>query len=219
MKIKQLKKEVKAVRTAEEFKNLDQLEAKLVKAQEQVQVWKKWYDKLFNVSESLRDAVNTTGNGRTHNTYINKMKLHEPTRFDGSLNLEVVTQFLNDVDHYVRQGGSICPKSTLDNQHIDTIWRFLTSKIFGWFENDMKQRGVDRIPPANHDYGIIWAAVRTAFKKQFVPEVAISVIRNEWHTLKLNKVQVLKFKQRVRELIQVMGGSLTIIWENPLWDE
>jgi len=41
MKIKQLKKEVKAVRTAEEFKNLDQLEAKLVKAQEKVWVWKK----------------------------------------------------------------------------------------------------------------------------------------------------------------------------------
>jgi len=99
------------------------------------------------------------GNGLTHNTYVHKIKPHEPTRFDGSQNLEVVTKFLNDVEHYVRQGGSMCPKATLDNQHIDTIWRFLTTKIFGWFENEMKRRGVNRIPPENHDYGITWAAV------------------------------------------------------------
>jgi len=113
----------------------------------------------------------------------------------------------------------MCPKASLDNQHIDTIWRFLTTKIFGWFENEMKRRGVDRIPPADHDYGITWAAVRTAFKKQFVPEVAISVVRNEWHALKFNKVQVLKFNRRALELVEVLGGSLTITRENPLWDE
>lgn len=83
----------------------------------------------------------------------------------------------------------------------------------------MKLRGVDTIPPATHDYGITWAAVRTAFKKQFVPEVAISVVRNEWHALKFNKAHVLKFNRRALELVQVLGGSLTITRENPLWDE
>jgi len=71
----------------------------------------------------------------------------------------------------------MCPKAILGNQHIDTIWHFLTAKIFGWFENDMKRCGVDRIPPANHDYGITWAAVRSVFKKQFIPEVSILVIQ------------------------------------------
>jgi len=83
----------------------------------------------------------------------------------------------------------------------------------------MKRRGADRIPPADHDYGIIWAVVRTAFKKQFIPEVAISVVRNEWHALKFNKAQVLKFNRRALELVEVLGGSLTITRENPLWDE
>jgi len=121
-KIKQLEKEVKAVRTAEEFKNADQLAVKLDKAQEKTRVWKERYDKLFDVTESLRDAVSTAGNRPTCSTYIHKIKPHEATRFDGSQNLEVVTQFLNDVEHYVHQGGSMCPKATLDNQHIDTIW-------------------------------------------------------------------------------------------------
>jgi len=218
-KIKQLEKEVKAVRTAEEFKNADQLAVKLDKAQEKTRVWKERYDKLFDVTESLRDTVSTAGNGPTHSTYIDKIEPHEPTRFDGSQNLEVVTQFLKDVEHYVRQGGSMSPKATLDNQHIDTIWRFLTTKIFGWFENEMKRRGVNMIPPADHDYGITWAVVRTAFKKQFVPEVASSVVRNEWHTLKFNKSQVLKFNRRALDLVEVLGGSLTITCENPLWDE
>jgi len=218
-KIKQLEKEVKAVRTAEEFKNADQLAVKLDKAQEKTRVWKERYDKLFDVTESLRDTVSTAGNGPTHSTYIDKIEPHEPTRFDGSQNLEVVTQFLKDVEHYVRQGGSMSPKATLDNQHIDTIWRFLTTKIFGWFENEMKRRGVNMIPPADHDYGITWAVVRTAFKKQFVPEVASSVVRNEWHMLKFNKSQVLKFNRRALDLVEVLGGSLTITCENPLWDE
>jgi len=64
-KIKQLEREVKSVRTAEEFKNADQLEAKLVKFQEKTRVWKEQYDKLFDVTQSLRDAVSTAGNGGT----------------------------------------------------------------------------------------------------------------------------------------------------------
>jgi len=89
------------VRTAEEFKNADQLAVKLDKAQEKTRVWKERYDKLFDVTESLRDAVSTAGNGLTRSTYVHKIKPHEPTRFDGSQNLEVVMQFLNDVEHGV----------------------------------------------------------------------------------------------------------------------
>ena len=126
---------------------------------------------------------------------------------------------VNDVEHYVHQAGSMCPKATVDNQHIDAMWRFLTTKIFGWLENEMKRRGVETIPPDNYDNGITWSAVRTACKKQFVPEVAISVIRNEWHTLKFNKAHFLKFNRRALELIEMLGGPLTTTRDNPLWDE
>jgi len=218
-KIKGLEKELRAARISDDTRDLDEMEVKLAKAEEKTKEWKERYDKLFELTDSLRGIVSTPGTGGVHNTFIHKIKPHEPTRFDGSQNLEVVTQFMNDVEHYVRQGGSICPKATVVNQHIDTMWCFLSTKIFGWFENEMKQRGVETIPPDNDNYGITWVAVRTAFKKQFVPEVAISVIRNEWHALKFNRTQVLKFNRRALELIKVLGGSLTITRDNPLWDE
>jgi hypothetical protein len=99
------------------------------------------------------------------------------------------------------------------------MWHFLSKNIFGWFKNEMSCRGVETIPPDDYDYEITWMAVKTAFKKQFVPEVAISVIRNKWHALKFNKVNVLKFNQRALKLIEVLGGSLTISCDNPLWDK
>jgi hypothetical protein len=218
-KIKNLEKELRAARISDNTGQLDQLEVKLAKSQEKAKQWKNRYDKLFEVTEALRGTINTSNQATIHNTVIHKIKPQEPVRFDGSQNLEVVTQFLNDVEHYVRQGGSVCPKATLDNQHIDTMWRFLSTKIFGWFESEMNRRGLDRIPPEHHEYGVTWISVRNAFKKQFIPEVAISVIRNEWHALKFNKAQVLKFNRRALELVEVLGGSRTITRENPLWDE
>jgi hypothetical protein len=199
--------------------DLDEIRDKLVASQAKTKEWKERYDKLFELTDSLKGIVAVSGVGSVNNTYVHKIKPHEPVRFDGSQNLEVVTQFMNDVEHYVRQGGSMCPRATIDNQHIDTMWRFLSTKIFGWFKNEMSRRGVETIPPDDYDYGITWTAVKTAFKKQFVPEVAISVIRNEWHALKFSKANVLKFNRRALELIEVLGGSLTITRDNPLWDE
>jgi len=133
--------------------------------------------------------------------------------------LEVVAQFLEDVQHYVRQGGAVCQKASEDNQKIDTFWRFLTAKVFHWFENCVKKQGVDTIPPKDYNYNTTWDAVKVLFKRQYVPEQAISVIRREWYALKFNRPQVLKFNQRALELITILGGSLTIKRENPLWEK
>jgi len=61
--------------------------------------------------------------------------------------------------------------------------------------------------------------MKVFFKCQFVPEQAISVIRHKWYALKFNCPHVLKFNQRALELITILGGSLTITRENPLWVE
>jgi len=61
--------------------------------------------------------------------------------------------------------------------------------------------------------------VKVLFKRQYVPERAISVIPREWYALKFNRPQVLKFNQRALELITILAGSLTITKENPLWEE
>jgi len=83
----------------------------------------------------------------------------------------------------------------------------------------MKKQVVDTIPPKDYNYNTTWDAVKVLFKRQYVPEGAISVIRREWYALKFNRPQVLKFNQRALELITILGGSLTIMRENPLWEE
>jgi len=83
----------------------------------------------------------------------------------------------------------------------------------------MKEREVDTIPPTDSDYKIKWADFKKVFKEQFVLEVAVSVVRNEWHALKFNKNQVLKFNQRALELIEILGGSLSSTRGDPLWEE
>ena len=83
----------------------------------------------------------------------------------------------------------------------------------------MKKEGVDTIPPKDYNYNVTWDAVKILFKRQFVPERAISVIRREWYALKFNRQQVLPFNQRALELVTILGGSLTITRENPLWEE
>ena len=150
---------------------------------------------------------------------VQKVRPLEPKRFNGVQDLEIVTRFLDEVEHYVRQGGAVCVKASKDNQHIDTAWQFLSTRAFQWFENAMRKLGVSSIPPDNYEYGITGEQVREAFKKQYVPESAISVTPKEWHSLRFNRVQVLKFNRRALELITILGGSLTITHENPLWEE
>jgi len=173
-------------------------------------------NKLINDNNTLRGDNGAT---QVRNAVVHKIKPREPVGFDGSQDLEVVTRYLDEVEHYVRQGASMLPKASLDNQHMDTVWRFFSVKIFRWFQTVMKKRGLAAIPPADNDYGITWTEFKTLFKEQFVPDVAVSVVRKEWHALRFNRPQILKFNRRALELIEILGGSLSISRENPLWEE
>jgi len=83
----------------------------------------------------------------------------------------------------------------------------------------MTKLSINSNPPGNYEYGITWENVRKAFKKQYVPESAVSVIHKEWHSLKLNRAQVLKFNRQALELITILRGSLMIGHENLIWEE
>jgi len=107
-------------------------------------VWKWRCDHLLVISEQPTKLHAGT---LSQNLIVQKIKLHEQKRFDGSQEMEVVAQYLEDVQHFVQQGGAVCQGASEDNQKFDTFWRFLTAKVFHWFENSMKKQGVDAIPP------------------------------------------------------------------------
>jgi hypothetical protein len=223
-KIKRLEKELRAAR--EGAGESAGLEHQLLQSQGEVVEWKTRFDELFEMNKRTNRLVDDNnalrGNGgaeRVQNTIVHKIKPSKPANFDGSQDLEVVTRYLDEVEHYVRQGASMCPKVSLDNQHMDTVWRFFSVKIFRWFQALMAQRGLTAIPPEDNDYGITWTAFKALFREQFVPEVAVSVVRKEWHALRFSKPQVLKFNRRALELVEILGGSLAISRENPLWEE
>jgi len=83
----------------------------------------------------------------------------------------------------------------------------------------MKKQGVDAIPPEEYNYKIAWDAMKILFKRQYIPEWAISVISCERYALQFSCQQVLSFNQRALELITILGRSLTITRETPLWEE
>ena len=56
--------------------------------------WKTRCDQLL--------AISMNAGSLGQNLVVQKIKPHEPKRFDGSQDLEVVSQFLEDVQHYVR---------------------------------------------------------------------------------------------------------------------
>jgi len=189
---------------------------KSTKYRRQANKWAERYGKLADDYQTLRTTTNAAPG--VQDTIIQKIKPFEPKQYEGSQDLEVVTRYLDEVEHYVCRGASKCAKASSDNQNIDTFWRSLAVKIFPSFEMEMKEREVDTIPPTNSDYKIKWAVFKV-FKEQFVPEVAVSVVRNEWHALKFNKNKVLKFNQRALELIQILGGSLSSTRGDLLWEE
>ena len=198
-------------------KEVEDLKEELKKSQQRSDAWAERYDNLMKLSSTF------TGTGDTmstpHNTIVHKIKPREPKTYDGAQDLEVVTRFLDEVEHYVRQGASMCPRATLDNQHIDTVWRFLSVKIFRWFEAEMKKHAIMTIPPPQQEYGVTWIEFKKVFKEQFVPEVAVSVVRKEWHALRFSRDHVLQFNRRALELVEILGGSLTITRADPLWEE
>ena len=81
------------------------VEHRLRKAQEKMAVWKQRCDHLFTISEQ---TAKLQDRATCQNLIVQKIKPHEPKRFDGSQDLEVVAEFLEDVQHYVRQGGAVC---------------------------------------------------------------------------------------------------------------
>ena len=78
--------------------DLAALEHQLCKAEEETAVWKQCCDNLFTTSEQ---TTKLQDRAPSQNLIVQKIKPHEPKRFDGSLDLEVVAQFLKDVQHYV----------------------------------------------------------------------------------------------------------------------
>jgi len=223
-RIKRLEKELRAAR--EGAGEAEGLEHQLLKAQREVVEWKTRFDQLFEMNKRTNKLINDnntlrgdSGATQVRNAVVHKIKPREPVGFDGSQDLQVVMRYLDEVEHYVRQGASMLPKASLDNEHMDTVWQFFSVKIFRWFQTVMKKRRLAAIPPADNDYGITWTEFKMLFKEQFVPEVAVSVVRKEWHALRFNRPQVLKFNRRALELIEILGGSLSISRENPLWEE
>jgi len=67
---------------------------RLCKAEEETAVWKQSCDHLFTISEQ---TAKLQDRARSQNLIVQKIKPHEPKRFDGSQDLEVVAQFLEDV--------------------------------------------------------------------------------------------------------------------------
>jgi len=223
-RIKRLEKELRAAR--ESAGEAAGLEHQLLEAQGEVVEWKIRFDELFEMNKRFNKLIDDnkallgdSGAMQVWNTVVHKVKPHEPVGFDDSQDLEVVTRYLDEVEHYIRQGVSRLPEASRDNQHMDAVWRFFSVKIFRWFQTVMEKRGLAAIPPADDDYGITWTEFKTLFKEQFVSEVTVSVVRKEWHALRFGRLQVLKFNRRALELIEILGGSLSISRENPLWEE
>jgi len=68
-------------------------------------VWKRRCNNLLVICEQ---ATKLHAGTLSQNLIVQKIKLHEPMRFDGSQDMEVVAQYLEDVQHFVRQGGAVC---------------------------------------------------------------------------------------------------------------
>jgi len=104
------------------------LRDKSTKYRRQADKWAERYRKLADDYQALRMTANATPG--VQNTIIQKIKPFQLKRYEGSQDLEVITRYLDEVEHYVCQGASMCPKVSSDNQNIDTFWRFLLVKIF-----------------------------------------------------------------------------------------
>jgi len=88
-KAKQLEKELVAAKAVSGGTDTDcaSLREMLASAVE----WKQLHDKLFGLTDSIRGYSSQGTNYGLLDTVVHKIKPHEPTRFDGSQNIEVVT--------------------------------------------------------------------------------------------------------------------------------
>jgi hypothetical protein len=80
--IKKLEKELRAIQMSTAEQDLDETLEKLVASQAKTKEWKERYDKLFELTDSLRSFVAVSAVGSVNNTYVHKIKPHEPVRFD-----------------------------------------------------------------------------------------------------------------------------------------
>ena len=84
-KAKQLEKELVAAKAVSDATDTDcaSLREKLASAME----WKQRYDKLFELTDSIRGHSSQGTNYGLQNTVVHRIKPHEPARFDGSQTL------------------------------------------------------------------------------------------------------------------------------------
>jgi len=88
------------------------VEKKANKAQLQVTEWKERCDRLIDKSGTRLDSGAGATAGGQQALVVQKVRPLEPKRFDGVQDLEIVTRFLDEVEHYVRQGGCHEPRVT-----------------------------------------------------------------------------------------------------------
>ncbi|KAI5842266.1 hypothetical protein BZA05DRAFT_422610 [Tricharina praecox] len=142
------------------MKEVEDLEKELESVKEALKValkgtwhWKDEYDDYF-----ASFIAGGSHNEEVENTADRQIKPQAPIVLGVLVGLETFPEFLDDVEKYVRVVGVVCPGASIDNQHIDTMRRFLDPKISGWLETHLQQQGINTIPPPDYDYGITWAS-------------------------------------------------------------
>jgi hypothetical protein len=143
---------------------------------------------------------------------------HKPAIFTVARDLETVTTFLGQVEHYVEQGGGAFPerltdpdgrfyKPSVDDKLVDALWRYVNREVLDWFK---LATNIARLPPPNHAYRISWQQLCSLFKDYYVPRIAKSVVRTQWCELKFMRNDMAGFNKRAYELVKLLGGSLKL---------
>jgi len=175
----------------------------------EAETWGGWCDTFFQMMACLGVGGNGGGGGCFLKSHFEQ---HQPPLFTGDLKLETVNLFPRKVEHWVRQGGAAMG-TTEPDKCIDSAWHFICPEVYGWFAHSICQQDVMVIPPADGSFApVIWPLSKFAFCHCFVPEVAITAVRKEIHTLRNSGGVggVAHFKMRFSELIHIQPKVTTI---------
>ena len=86
-------------------KEVSALKEESTKYRGQTETWAEQCGKLADDYQAYRTIANANATPGVKNTIVHKIKPFEPKRYEGSQDLEVVTNYLDEVEHYVRQGA------------------------------------------------------------------------------------------------------------------